>query len=759
MTRRFAGAAFVFLLSVPGSLSAITAAARQPEGHGRIEGRVVDARTAGGLARVLVAIDDGGPATRTDDEGRFELPQVPAGSQRLVVSLVGYAFARRDVNLRPGETVTLLVPLSEGTGAYTETITVAADPFRGGDRGVVSQQVLGSADIQNLRGVAADDPLRAVQALPGVATGDDLRSEFSVRGSGFSRMNLTVDGFPTPFLLHTVRAVEDYSASGSVAMINSDILEDVTLLNGGYPQRYGNRTGAAVDFRLREGSRERRQIRAAASGTNASIVLEGPLGSARRGSWLVSGRQSFLNLIVERLVDEGLHFDFSDAQAKLTYDLTSAQRLEVAVIAGRSRLDITRDTLDADDLHLGRNASALAVASWRLTSSRGLVSARLLGARNWFGNDALSGVRLDKGFDNQAGARLEGRLALGRALDLEGAVQADWAEQTRTRRRFSSGLREYPIVNDYAGHATRSGGYVQLRWTTGGLTLLPGARVDHWSLTGEGTASPWVQGEWRLASSLALRGGTGVYRQFPDFEHVLGAWAQRTPRAERAAHYDLGIEHRLGPATRWQIAVYDRQEHGFVRRPAAETRLVDGRIVRGFTSAPYEASLDGFARGIEILVQRRSPNGLAGWAAYSYGRNRYRDALTGESFWGDQDQRHTVNLYGFYRISDRTSLSGKLRAGSNSPAPGYYGDVGGAFVLTDRRNELRLPAYARLDLRANRTYQWGHRRLTLFAEVMNALNRANVRFNPPSVSSTGAVRHIFERMMPIVPSAGVLVEF
>ena len=58
---------------------------------------------------------------------------------------------------------------------------------------------------RSCRGVLADDPLRAVQVLPGVATGDDLRSEFSVRGSDFGHMNFTVDGFQTPYLLHTVR--------------------------------------------------------------------------------------------------------------------------------------------------------------------------------------------------------------------------------------------------------------------------------------------------------------------------------------------------------------------------------------------------------------------------------------------------------------------------------------------------------------------------------------------------------------------------
>ena len=165
-------------------------------------------------------------------------------------------------------------------------MTVSADRFRQADPGAPAQQVLGSADIQNLRGVLADDPLRAVQVLPGVATGDDLRSEFTVRGSNFSHMHLTLDGFTTPYLLHAIRAVEDESSSGSVAMINSDILQDVSLVSGGYVQRSGNRTGASVEFNVREGSRERPQVRAAVSGTGVSTVVEGPLPGQPR---LVAG--------------------------------------------------------------------------------------------------------------------------------------------------------------------------------------------------------------------------------------------------------------------------------------------------------------------------------------------------------------------------------------------------------------------------------------------------------------------------------------
>jgi outer membrane receptor protein involved in Fe transport len=131
-----------------------------------------------------------------------------------------------------------------------------------------------------------------------------------------------------------------------------------------------------------------------------------------------------------------------------------------------------------------------------------------------------------------------------------------------------------------------------------------------------------------------------------------------------------------------------------------------------------------------------------------------------ESFWGDLDQRHTANLYGLYRLSPRMSVSAKLRVGSNFPAPGYYREADGRYYVAETRNEVRLPSFARLDLRANRTFTWSARRLTLFAEVINVLNRENMRYHPPSIDPrTFEARRLFESLLPVVPSAGVLIEF
>ncbi|HVL68867.1 MAG TPA: TonB-dependent receptor [Vicinamibacterales bacterium] len=720
-----------------------------------VRGRVVDSLTGAPLARVLVSVEDTGTSAHTDADGRFEL-QVEPGRRRLFVSLVGYVLARREIDVAQVP-LELEIPLVEGTGTYTETVVVSADRFVQAEPAVAAQHLLGSADLQNLRGVLADDPLRAVQVLPGVVAGDDLRSEFTVRASPFAHINMTIDGFATPYILHTVRAVEDYTASGSVAMINSDILQDVALLSGGYPQRFGNRTGAEIDFRLREGSRDRSQARVAVSGTNASAVFEGPLGGAKRGSWLVSARQSYLDLIV-RQIQEGVQFGFTDAQAKGVYDLTPAQRFELAFVGGRSSLQEDDGSSADDDAFVGRNRSAILVAGWRWTSGRAVLTARSMAALNAFSNTTEGGVRIDDGHDKQLAARIEATVVVSKAVSLEGGADADLTRQRRMRQRFITG--RYRPVNDFTDAAVKSGGYAQARISAGPLTLVPGLRADHWDLTGDTTQSPWLQAQLALPAGLTVRAGAGVYQQFPSFEQVVGALAAATTWPQRAEQVDVGLEQRIGAASRWQITFYSREESSFFRRPGAETRLVNGRAVLGSRAAPFVQSLDGYARGVELLLQRKSHSGFSGWMAYSYGRNRYTDAASGESFDGDFDQRHTLNLYGFLRTSDRTSFSAKVRIGTNTPAPGYYRDEGGVLYLSAQRNELRMPLYSRVDVRANRTFNWSRSRMTLFAEVMNVLNRDNVRFTPPSVSTrTLIVRNMFEQMIPVVPSVGVLFEF
>jgi hypothetical protein len=170
-------------------------------------------------------------------------------------------------------------------------------------------------------------------------------------------------------------------------------------------------------------------------------------------------------------------------------------------------------------------------------------------------------------------------------------------------------------------------------------------------------------------------------------------------------------------------------------------------------------AIDVAARGVEVTLRRTATAGLIGWVSYGYGTTRATDRRTGERYWADFDQRHQVNVYLSQRLGGRTSLGAKFRYGSNMPIPAYLDGSPAALVPSTRRNEVRLPPYARLDLRASRTYHWSARRLTLFAEVLNALGRDNLGRTSGTIRSTGRVSGFTEALFPRLPSAGLRIEF
>jgi len=88
------------------------------------------------------------------------------------------------------------------------------------------------------------------------------------------------------------------------------------------------------------------------------------------------------------------------------------------------------------------------------------------------------------------------------------------------------------------------------------------------------------------------------------------------------------------------------------------------------------------------------------------------------------------------------------------------GDVDVNLRVADQRNDVRLPQYQRLDLNVSRAFLFSKRRLTLFAEAMNATGRINLRANAGSVrTETGRAVGFTESLLPRIPVAGLLVEF
>ncbi len=732
----------------------IPAAAAAQSTTGSITGVVVDAGTGAPLGRARVSLDGHKARAHSNPQGRFVLADLPAGRGVLEVSLVGYALVRRDVDVPVGGTLELTLPLAEGTGTYSEDVEVTASAARR-EAGVPGQITIGSADIDELRSTLTDDPMRAVQTLAGVGGSDDYRSDFSIRAAPFDHLSVTLDGIPSSLLVHTVRQVTD---SGSLAMINSDILDGASVLFGSYPQRYGNRTGSQVDFRMREGSRARRQVRVAVSAIAASAVAEGPIGRARRGSWLVTARQSYIDWLIHRLDPETTGtFGFIDTQGKAVYDLTPRHSVTATLVAGRSKWDEGRDDAGPNSLGVGLNRTVLTGVTLRSSVGRAaVVTQQAYGVFNRFRNLAPTALPLTVGSERDLSYRATAVVPGPRGSTLESGLHLQWLGASLDEYRYFDGQR---VSGGGKARRGRQGAYLATRLQPlRALTVSPGIRVDHFGTSDQTLVSPWIQAELGLPGRFLVAGGGGLYRQSPDLFQAANPFGEAVT-AERARHLDLGIGQEIG-GWRWQATLFDRDENDMLFFENDEARLI-----RGFPSGPsgpplWLNALDGTVRGLELTLARRAPNGVSGWIGYAFADSSYTHRITGETWPADVEQRHSLTMYGAYRVSDRTSLSARFRAATNVPLVGYYRHLGDLVALGDERNRLRLSDYVRLDLRANRTFDVRHGRMTLFVEVLNATGRRNQRaLERPFFDRFGVVREPTEDLLPIVPSAGIRIEF
>jgi hypothetical protein len=617
-----------------------------------------------------------------------------------------------------------------------------------------------------------DDPLRAAQSLPSATATDDFYSEFAVRGNPFRYIGLVVDGVQSRYLMHAVNGITD---GGSIAMINSETLGSVSLFPGSYPQRTGRQMGAEVGLSTREGSRDKFRGRAGLSGTSATFLGEGPIAKGK-GSWLASIRRSYLDYLIKRIDPEaGFAFGFVDAQGKAVYDVSPRHQVSFSALLGRAAFEEGDPDVGVNEIHTAVSRAWLSSLSWRyLPGPRLAITQRLYSTGLHFDNDNSDGATLDTSRSTRFGWRADASFAPTTGVVVEFGGDAEHLDGRSAIIRQLSGTTPPVTLNTYDDRAAAASAYGQVRLDLGSrLTMTPGARVDHWSLTGSTTTSPWVNGEFRLSERTRLRGGSGVYRQFPHFDEVHGIHGGGDElRPERSLHVDAGIEQTLPRQTRILFNVYMREERDVLWAPGAEPQLASNTIRPGAFDAPWVNALSGDARGAEVVVRRDAADGFSGWAGYAFSRLRYTDTRTGEGFWGDADQRHTLSLYGNYRLSSRASVSTRYRYGSNYPMTGYIGEPSAAlgqrpvlggrplfYGLAPERNTLRLPAYSRLDVRADRAFNWSGRRLVVFVDVANVLNRTNLRNAGYSVDRAGRVFETTESLMPIVPSGGLVVEF
>src|SRR6185369_12698498 len=660
-----------------------------------LHGRVVDARTGEPIAKVRIIVNGSDLSTTTDDNGEFTFDNLPAGQVELYITTVTFGLVKKTVTIAESGNPVFEIALNESAAALTETVTISTGPFDRIETNAPSEQTLNKRELQELSSVLVGDPLRAAQALPGVAANDDYRSEFAVRGAGFDRVGLYVDGILTDNFVHTIAG--GYPDTGSLSVINADTVASVSLLSSAFPARFGSRSGSILDVTTRDGNRVKPAGRFSAALSGVGGVVDGPFDGGR-GAYLFAARKSYLGYLVRRFNDQ-FHYtnnppvlNFADGQGKLIYDITEKDRVGFSLILGDFTFDRNRDRnlLGFNQVFRGNTRNLMANGFWTSAPNpNSILQTRVFGLRSTFKNVNRNDNTLEDGNRSQFGVRFEASYQRN-ANHLEGGlyIRRLSVDSATAFFDFFDGSPVSSLSFDRSG--VEQGYYVQNTWSNEprGLALTGGLRVEHSGITNETNFSPRGSFTWTIAKTWKLRLGAGRYHQFPDFEQMFGRLGNAQLKSEHATHFNAGVERSFGNRTRVLAEVFDREDRELFFS-LNEPRLFLGFVT--FNEFPFENLLNGHARGFEITVQRRSANRLAGWISYAYTRTELTDTCDALVFPSDTDQRHTVNAYANYRFNDTWNLSSELRYGSGQPIPGFFGHDSQGYFLTAERNRTRVP--------------------------------------------------------------------
>lgn len=276
---------------------------------GRIVGRIIDASTGQGLSEVGVQIVGTTLGTMSGVEGRYAVPNIPAGTVTIQVRRLGYApKSVTGILLNAGQTLEQNITMQTST-VQLQVVQTTATAERGTVNEALDQQrtatgIVSSVTAEQITRSPDSDAAQAVQRVSGV-TVQDGKYVF-VRGLGERYTTASLNGTRIPSPEPEKRVVP-------LDLFPSGLLQAITTSKTFTPDQSGDFSGAQVDIRTREFP-GRRQITYSVtsgfnSGTTGSTVLTAPRAGGERFArvndkrnlpWLVASVGNFQQITLNQ---------------------------------------------------------------------------------------------------------------------------------------------------------------------------------------------------------------------------------------------------------------------------------------------------------------------------------------------------------------------------------------------------------------------------------------------------------------------------
>lgn len=770
-----------------------------------IKGNVRDAVSGRPLSYVNVVIWHTAQGAVSDSAGGFEIDAVAPGSYRLQASFVGYKPVVSPEFQVANKDVFVSMEMEEARESLGE-VEVVASPFRTTAESPLGLRVIGFKEIEKSAG-GNRDISRVVQTFPGVASTAAFRNDLMVRGGGPSENRFFLDGVEIPHINHFST---QGASGGPVGIINSDFIREVDFYSAAFPAARGNALSSVLDFKLKDGNREKFSLRGVLGSSDVGLSVDGPAGP--RTTYQVSVRRSYLQFLFDLI---GLPFlpTFTDAQFKVKHAFNRRNELTLLGLGAIDDMKLNTGMKDMSEknqyiltyLPVVKQKTYTLGAVYKHRTEKNVYTLVLSRSQlhntnvKYKDNDDSSpdNLTLDYRSDEiENKFRSENTFRLGSfRLGLGGNVDyASYSNQTyeqlfttaaqASRYATELGMWKWGLYATAAYESRDERLSVSLGVRTDAADYSPKMRKMWRQL------SPRFSFSYRLAGPFYLNATAGRYYELPSyttlgFKDNEGRWVNRDNglRYIRSDQAGLGLEYRPAAHLRVTAEAFYKQYDFYPLSLADSIPLASKGTDYGVTgNEAVVSTASGRAYGAEVMARWYNYKGLTFIASYTFVRSEFRDARRASGYLPSAwDNRHLFTFSGNYALPRHWEVGAKLRVVGGAPYTPYdverssyveAWDTGrGLLYDYSRFNSERLNAFTQLDVRVDKTFYLRKIMLGVYLDLQNVFNSkykeqdvylATGRIlNPeaPAAEQRYELRPVERLSGTLLPSIGIIVEW
>jgi hypothetical protein len=192
------------------------------------------------ISSVSIVVQNSNFKAISSDSGYYQLKTMAYKQLTLQYSCIGYQTIKKQIRLEPGEKARLDVTLPVIVKKIDE-VSVVSEADRATDPNKVN--IKDFSQIPN----ASGNFEALIKTLPGVASNNELSSQYSVRGGNFDENLVYVNDIEIvrPFLIRS-------GQQEGLSFINPDMVSSVKFSAGGFEARYGDKMSSVLDVSYRK---------------------------------------------------------------------------------------------------------------------------------------------------------------------------------------------------------------------------------------------------------------------------------------------------------------------------------------------------------------------------------------------------------------------------------------------------------------------------------------------------------------------------